>query len=140
MGKRYVLVDDFDGKELPDTTDALRLTIGSESWDLYLSEKSHNELTKVLAPFTKDAEKTQDTAAAATTSTSAKTTKKAPTAEEKSARNEQRKKIIAFTKTFNEEKKDNQKGFTVPNESRGRIPKELLDLFYGANPDEDRLY
>lgn len=66
MGKRFVLVDDLDGKELPDDTKPVVLSLGRTTYNLYLSEDNHGKLLKALDPFITDAETTSSTAPAAT--------------------------------------------------------------------------
>ena len=56
MGRRTVLVDDYDGEELPSDTAPLRLSLGRKTYRLYLGEKSLEALYDALEPFTKDAE------------------------------------------------------------------------------------
>lgn len=56
MGRKYVLLDDFDGKELPDDTTPVRLSLGRTTYSLYLSEDNHGKLLKALDPFIADAE------------------------------------------------------------------------------------
>lgn len=56
MARRTVLVDDFDGNELPSDTAPLRLSLGRKVYRLYLGDKSLEALYAALEPFTKDAE------------------------------------------------------------------------------------
>ena len=50
------LVDDLDGKELPEDTSPVRLSLGRTTYNLYLSEDNHGKLLKALDPFITDAE------------------------------------------------------------------------------------
>ncbi|EWT06830.1 Lsr2-like protein [Intrasporangium chromatireducens Q5-1] len=63
MGRATILIDDFDGKTLNADTKPIHVTMGSESWDLYLSSKNAQALRKAIDPFVK----TADTATAAST-------------------------------------------------------------------------
>lgn len=56
MGKRWILLDDLDGKELPDGTQPIRVALGRRSWNVYLSDDNQKKLYDALEPFTKDAE------------------------------------------------------------------------------------
>lgn len=57
MGRKYVLVDDLDGKELPDDTQPIKLTLGRTSYRLYLSDANHAKLLEAVTPFIEDAER-----------------------------------------------------------------------------------
>lgn len=51
------LLDDLDGKELPDDTQPINLSLGRTTYALYLSEDNHGKLLEALDPFIKTAEK-----------------------------------------------------------------------------------
>lgn len=57
MGRATILIDDFDGKTLNGNAKAIRVTVGDESWDVYLSAKNANALRKAVEPFVKSADK-----------------------------------------------------------------------------------
>ena len=50
------ITDDYDGKELPEDTPPLHLTIGRNGYVVYLSDENHGKLLAALEPFIKDAE------------------------------------------------------------------------------------
>lgn len=54
--QKYVVIDDLDGKELPDNTEPMRLTWGSVSWDLFLSDKNQDKINEVITSWTENAE------------------------------------------------------------------------------------
>lgn len=56
MGRKYVLVDDLDGKELPEDTAPINLSYGNKRYALYLSDENHGKLLEALKPFIDDAE------------------------------------------------------------------------------------
>lgn len=56
MGRKYVLVDDLDGTELPDDTTPLRLTLGRTTYSLYLSDDNHAKLLEAVGPFIENAD------------------------------------------------------------------------------------
>lgn len=57
MARRTVLLDDFDGKELPDDTQALRVVVGDAAYDVYLSEDNSAKFEKAIEPFLNTAER-----------------------------------------------------------------------------------
>lgn len=57
------LFDDLDGKELPEDTAPITLSMGRTTYNLYLSETNHGKLLKALDPFIKDAETVSTNAA-----------------------------------------------------------------------------
>lgn len=112
MGKRTVLVDDYDGKELPSDTTPLRLALGRRAYSLYLSEKSLEALYAALEPFTKDAE--SDTTAA-------------PKASQKVSR--ERTAAVRAWAQANKVLQPNGK----PLGDRGRIPDEIFAAYDADN-------
>lgn len=58
-----VLTDDLDGKQLPEGTQPVPLSLGRTTYNLYLSEKNHGALLKALDPFITDAETVSSNAA-----------------------------------------------------------------------------
>ncbi|MXG91560.1 histone-like nucleoid-structuring protein Lsr2 [Nocardioides flavescens] len=74
--RKTVVLDDFDGKELPEDTKPINLSMGRTTYSLYLSEKSHQALLKALDPFIKDADTTTPGATRHAASTASGRTKK----------------------------------------------------------------
>lgn len=120
MGKRYVLVDDYDGKELPEDTQPVQLSLGRTTYNLYLSEDNHGKLLEVLDPFIKDAE-----TASSTTTTVTRTTRSG-------SDKEKLKQVRAWAQSTNFKYK-NAKGEEVTLGDRGRIPQEVIDAYEKAN-------
>lgn len=58
------LLDDYDGKALPEDTKPVNLSLGRTTYALYLSEDNHGKLLEALEPFIKDAETVSTTAGA----------------------------------------------------------------------------
>lgn len=56
MARKTILIDDYDGTELPSDTAPMRLTLGRRSYNLYLGEQSLEALYAALEPFTKEAD------------------------------------------------------------------------------------
>lgn len=111
MGKRYVLVDDYSGDELPEDTSPVRLSLGRKAYNLYLSDKSLEALYSALEPFVKDAE--------------TDTGKASPN--QKSSDRERIKAIRTWAQ--NKNIKHNGK----PLGDRGRIPQEIVDAYDKEN-------
>lgn len=61
MGRATILIDDFDGKTLNGNIKPIRVTVGNESWDVYLSAKNAQALRKAIDPFVKSADKASGT-------------------------------------------------------------------------------
>ena len=68
MGRKTVLVDDFDGKELSDDTQPVNLSLGRTTYRLYLSEKNYGKLLDAVNPFIENAETVQAAARKSTAS------------------------------------------------------------------------
>jgi hypothetical protein len=66
--QKYVVIDDLDGKELPEDTESIRLTWGAVSWDLFLSEKNQDKINEVITSWTENAETVRATATTPTAS------------------------------------------------------------------------
>lgn len=49
MGIKQVVQDDMDGSTLPDDTKPTTIKVGSESYDVYLSDDSLSKLVKMLS-------------------------------------------------------------------------------------------
>lgn len=122
MGKKYVLVDDYDGKELPDDTQPVQLSLGRTTYSLYLSEDNHGTLLELLEPFIKDAETVSSGPASRTPARSSSG----------SADKEKMKKVREWAQAT---------GFTFKNAAgesktlgdRGRIPDEVVAAYDAAN-------
>lgn len=122
MGRRFVLVDDLDGKELPDDTDPIRLSLGRTTYNLYLSETNHGKLLKALEPYIEGAE-TTDTRTAPTPRASSSTAKHDK---------ERLKAIREWAIEQKVEYKDAQ-GNTKTLGERGRIPTEIVEAYEKAH-------
>lgn len=122
MGRKYVLLDDYDGKELPDDTQPVNLSLGRTTYALYLSEKNHGKLMEVLDPFIKDAETTRTTTASAP-----KATAKADKDKLKRVRAWAQETGYKFKGADGEER-------TLGD--RGRIPEEVVSAYEAANPED----
>ena len=61
MGRRTVLVDDYDGSTLPDNTQPTRLSLGRTVYEVYLSDENHDKLLEAVEPFIKNADKSSST-------------------------------------------------------------------------------
>lgn len=123
MGKRYVLVDDYDGKELPEDTSPVSLSLGRTTYHLYLSEANHGKLLETLEPFIKDAEK-----ASAPTTTARSSTPKSGAGTDK----EKLKAVREWARSVNYMYK-NAKGEDVTLGDRGRIPDVVVKAYEEAN-------
>lgn len=122
MGKKTILLDDFDGKELPDTTDPLTLHVGPEGWNLYLSEASHKKLMQALEPFVKDAESASKYSITVTKG-------------RRSSKPKSDLDLGAVRKWAQENKKTftNAQGKETPVGDRGRIPDSIIDAYKEAH-------
>jgi hypothetical protein len=118
MGRKTVLVDDHDGKELPDDTKPLRLSVAGWTYDLYLSEKNADALMKAISPFTENAELVKET--------------RATPSRAGSSDKEKLKKVREWAQATGYTYK-NAKGEEVTLGDRGRIPQEVLDAYDAAN-------
>jgi hypothetical protein len=103
---RAVITDDHDGKELPDDTQGLSLSIGRTAYVLYLSDKNEKKLRTALAPFIENAEKVG----------SATPTKRGGSGSGRT------KEELAEIRTWAQ-----QQGMDVSD--RGRVKKEVLDAW-----------
>lgn len=57
-----VIADDFDGKDLPEDTKPVVLSLERDAYNLYLSDENLGKLREALKPFTDGAEKASATA------------------------------------------------------------------------------
>ena len=115
MGKRTILIDDFTEQELPSETKPLRLSIGNQAYDLFLSEDSTRKLLEVLQPFTENAERVA-TAAGGSSRTD--------------RRDGAAVRAWAIETGF---KFKNAAGEEKTVSERGRIPKEAFDAYDQSN-------
>lgn len=118
MPRKTVLVDDLDGSELPEETQPVVLSLGRTTYNLYLSDKSHEKLLKALEPFVTDAETTSATPASA----GRPKPTQSPTADK-----ERMRAIRAWAQETNTLYKGKPLG------DRGRIPQEIIDAYDEAN-------
>lgn len=116
MGRKTVLVDDLDGKELPDGTAPVTLSLGRTTYNLYLSEKNHGKLLEALNPFIENAE----------TTTATRTAARAGSDKDKL------KKVREWAQATGYSYK-NAKGEDVTLGDRGRIPQEVVDAYDAAH-------
>lgn len=117
-----VLTDDYDGKELPEGTAPIRLSLGRTMYALYLSEDNHGKLLEALEPFITDAEKVHAGSVTASPGTSA-------------AEKERNAKVRhwAIDTKF---KYTNAKGEQTTLGDRGRIPEVVVKAWEEAgSPD-----
>lgn len=119
MARKYVLLDDLDGKELPDDTNPINLSLGRTNYVLYLSEKNHGKLLEVLSPFIENAE-----------TTSSRTTS-APSSVDSGMKAKLKAVRVWAQETGYTYK--NAKGEDVTLGDRGRIPQEVIDAYDKAN-------
>lgn len=108
MGRKYVLVDDLTGDELPDDTTPLRVTVGRRSYTLYLSDTSLGKFNDALAPFVENADSEAN---------------KQPAANNKPDR--ERTRAVREWAQAEGIKQPNGK----PLGDRGRIPQEIIDAY-----------
>ena len=123
MGKKYVLVDDLDGSELPEDTTPVTLSLGRTTYSLYLSEANHGKLLEALNPFIENAE--------TTSSSTARSAGRAGTATN-AADKEKLKQVRAWAQSTGFKYK-NAKGEETTLGDRGRIPQEVIDAYDAAN-------
>lgn len=119
--KIELISDDFDGKELPEDTKPVTLSLGRTTYNLYLSDANHGKLLDVLEPFTKDAEVASEP-------------RLAPAVRANKA-NEDNKKARkwAIETGF---KYENAAGEKVTLGERGRIPASVIEAWQVAgSPD-----
>lgn len=120
-----VLTDDFDGKELPEDTSPVTLSLGRTTYSLYLSDKNHGKLMDALTPFITDAETISATAAArparkaaASGTSSTVDTYGFPTAD---------------VRKWAQETGYKQSGNGKAVGDKGRIPQDVYDAYKAAN-------
>ena len=129
MGRKYVLVDDLDGTELPDDTRPINLTLGRSSYSLYLSDDNHAKLLEAVGPFIENAEKVTGATA---------TVKSAATADDSgwSKTDKQAARYWAIETGFEypDKQAKNKDGSPLMKKvgDRGRVPTEALEAWEKA--------
>lgn len=111
------LLDDYDGKPLPEDTKPVSLKLGRTTYNLYLSDKNHGKLLEVLTPFIEGAE--TDTAQ--------------PVRPMVSNSDKERNKAVRAWAQSTGFKFKNAAGEEVSLGDRGRIPQEVYDAYDKAN-------
>src|SRR4051794_28646542 len=124
MGRRTILVDDYDGKELPDGTKPVHLALGRTTYTLHLSEANHGKLLEVLHPFIDGAE---TLALSQTVISNMKSS--APS----SSGNRDKMKAVRSWAQSTGYKYKNTQGKKVTLGDRGRIPDEVVKAYEKAN-------
>lgn len=114
MGRKTILIDDYDGKELPDDSPATKVRVNDHAWDVYLSEENYKAFWNAIEPFTKNAEK------ASKYDVSVTKTKTKSDVDMKKVRDW----AINNGKTFTDAQGNNKKVGV-----RGRIPQSIIDEY-----------
>lgn len=120
MGRKYVLLDDFDGAELPDDTQPVNLSIGRQTYAVYLSDENYGKLLQAIDPFIKDAERVNAPGRGGAV----------PKASE--AEKEKLRKVREWAQST-KYTYTNAKGEETTLGDRGRIPQEVIDAYDKAN-------
>ena len=126
MGRRYVLLDDLDGSELPEDTSPVSLSLGRSTYNVYLSEQNYGKLIEALNPFIENAEK-------ADTKPQSSGTKAKPASDD--AEKERLKKARAWAIETGQTFKDaqgNDKAVGV----KGRLNSTVFDAWVAAGEPE----
>lgn len=118
---RAVILDDLDGKELPEDTQPITLSMGRTTYNLYLSESNHEKLLKAVTPFIENAETATGAASRTPRSSSAA-----------SADKEKMKKVREWAQATKFKFKDAQ-GNEKTLGDRGRIPDEVVAAYDKAH-------
>lgn len=116
MGRATILIDDFDGKTLNGNVKPIHVTVGDESWDVYLSSKNANALRKAVEPFVKSADKASATSR---TRTSKSRVRRASTA--------------AGPKHNLEEIREWARANDLEVKNRGRIAQSVIEQYEAAH-------
>jgi len=125
MARKTVLLDDFDGTELPDDTKPLRVVVGDAAYDVYLSEDNSAKFEEAIEPFINTAERvSQSTPRTQAVRASAGTSAKA-------ADRERNRKAREWARST---------GFEYPGADgkmrtlgeRGRVPEEVIKAWEEA--------
>jgi hypothetical protein len=119
MGRKFVLVDDLDGSELPEDTKPVTFSLGRTTYNLYLSDKNHEKFLNDLNKYIANAETVTGAAPRASSSAS-------------SADKEKLKAVREWAQATGYKYK-NAKGEEVTLGDRGRIPQEIVDAYEAAN-------
>lgn len=130
MPKRTVTVytDDLDGKDLPEDTKPVRLSLGRTTYGLYLSDVNEGKLYEALEPFTKNAEKLSSGNAAPQAGSETGDLPRGAKSAYNAAKKDQ-------TDTFKQWAKDNKVGLPA----KGAASQEHYDAFFEANDTLPRL-
>lgn len=120
MGRKYVLVDDLDGSELPDNTEPVTFSLGRTTYSLYLSEANYGKFMDALTPFIENAETSSSTPAPARRRSSGGTDK------------EKMKSVREWAQSTGFKFKD-AAGNEKTLGDRGRIPEEVVKAYDEAN-------
>ena len=122
MARKYVLLDDYDGAELPDDTRPFHLGVGRTTYALHLSDDNHAKLLEVLTPFIENAETVNRTTPA-------------PARQTASSDKEKMRKVRQWAQDtgFKFKRAD---GSETTLGDRGRIPQEVVDAYEEQNPDD----
>lgn len=108
------ILDSYDGKELPQETEAVRLTYGRQSWNLYLSDANRKKLDAVIDQWTKDEPESSASAPAS-----------APKSRRSPAARSSAEDLTAVREWAREH------GYEVSD--RGRIKAEIWEAYRAAN-------
>lgn len=111
-----VIADDLDGKDLPEDTKPVTLSLGRTTYNLYLSEANHGKLLEAVNPFIENAETVSSTPARSSSSSSSSADKE----KMKKVREWAQASKFKFTDAAGNEK-------TLGD--RGRIPAEVVDAY-----------
>jgi hypothetical protein len=120
MGRKFVLVDDLDGSELPDDTKPVTFSIGRTTYNLYLSDKNHEKFLNDLNKYIVNAETVAGAARGSSSFTAGPGDR------------EKLKKVREWAQATGYKYK-NAKGEEVTLGDRGRIPQEIVDAYDAAN-------
>ena len=124
MARKTVLLDDYDGTELPDETKPLRVVIGDAAYDVYLSEENSAKFEEAVEPFINTAERVSQ-------SSNRTQTVRAAASGSKAADRERNRKAREWARST---------GFEYPGADgkmrtlgeRGRVPEEVIKAWEEA--------
>jgi len=113
MGKRTILFDDLDGRELPGDTQGQKVRFDGKDYEVFLSADSTDKFLAFLkgdAPLARTAPSPRPSRAAA-------------------SHDKERMKAIRAWAIENKVKYKNAQGNEVTLGERGRIPQEIIDAY-----------
>lgn len=124
MARKTVLLDDYDGTELPDDTKPLRVVVGNAEYEVYLSEENSAKFEEAIKPFIENAERVEQS------STRTQATRAAASGS-KAADRERNRKAREWARST---------GFEYPGADgkmrtlgdRGRVPEEVIKAWEEA--------